>query len=61
MCSLGSFFFFFLEEVINRIIALTKAQGDAIDEKVGVIAVLFVGTHTRKICFYLLVTQSVFR
>lgn len=40
---------------------MTKAQGDAIDEKVGVIAVLFVGTYTtRKICFDLLVTQSVF-
>lgn len=32
---LGSLFSF-SEEVINRIIALTKAQGDAIDDKVGV-------------------------
>ena len=29
-------FISFSEEVINRIIALTKEQGDAIDDKVGV-------------------------
>lgn len=45
----------FLEELISRLIVLTKAQGDAIDEKVGVIAGLFVETDaTRKVCFHLL-------
>lgn len=44
-------FLFSLEEVINRIIALTKAQGDAIDEKVGVLAGLFVGTYTPRKMF----------
>lgn len=28
--------FFFSEQITNRIIALTKQQGDAIDDKVGI-------------------------
>lgn len=36
MFTLWFFVFSLSEEVLNRLIALTKAQGDAIDIKVGV-------------------------